>query len=108
MPGGLLFLDLYGWLAIVACLDVILTDIALSIGGREVNPIADLVIANGGLAGMIVFKSVCYVLALMCCEYVGRHRLKLGRRMTMLLLGLWTFPPVFALAQFYIGYFFIW
>jgi hypothetical protein len=68
----------YAWLVLVSSLDIILTSVILRLGGREVNPIAEAVIAMHGLPGMIAFKFALMVFVIIMCEVIGRVRPRTG------------------------------
>ena len=69
-----LFPNAYTWLLLVSALDGMATYIVLSLGGVEVNPIADAVLSTHGFAGMIAFKFALITLVIVFCEHIGQHR----------------------------------
>ena len=82
----------YLCLTIVAAVDIALTWTILQMGGTEVNPIADVVIQEGGLKGMIGFKFICVVLVIQMCEYVGRRQLNKGLWLSRSVVGISSVP----------------
>ena len=58
------FGDEYAWLVLVSSIDVMLTGLILSIGGTEVNVIADSVIVWGGFRTAIIYKYALVVMAI--------------------------------------------
>lgn len=78
---------LYPWVVGMACLDVVLTCIVLGVGGREANAVARGVIGVAGVPGMILLKAVAVAAVLAICEYVGRRRPGLGRRLAECAVG---------------------
>jgi hypothetical protein len=80
----------------VSSLDIMFTWFILRYGGeeraREVNPVADGVIASWGLPGLVVFKFMCVILVVLVCEIVGRLRPKTGLRLAWLAVLLAAYP----------------
>jgi len=71
----------YTWFVFVSALDLLMTGIVLRWGGREVNCLADYVILQWGRDGLVLFKFAIVVFVIAVCEWVGRHRRKLGRQL---------------------------
>ncbi|MAG16709.1 MAG: hypothetical protein CMJ21_01425 [Phycisphaerae bacterium] len=93
------FGDEYAWLVLVSSIDVMLTGLILSIGGTEVNVIADRVIVWGGFRTAIIYKYALVVMAIVLCEEVGRMREASGRRLAHWLIGLGCLPVMAAYVQ---------
>lgn len=68
------FQNQYVWFVFFSALDIMLTWAILSRGGREVNPVADVIIQVWGLNGAILFKFSITALVVIVCEVVARKR----------------------------------
>jgi len=100
----------YLWFVFVSSLDIMLTWAILQRDGTEVNPIAALVIDLWGLPGAIGFKFSLMTFVIIACEWIGRKRDQLARRLivaatlvsampvawsiALLLMHAWSFEPV--------------
>lgn len=87
-----LYPGLYPWYVLVASLDILFTWQILQMGGHEVNVIAARVIDVAGLPGMTVFKFASVILVVGICEYVGRRRAEIGRRLAGCAVGISCVP----------------
>ena len=87
----------YAWLVFLSALDVMLTWIILYIGGAEVNWIARKVIERFDLPGAIAFKFALVLLAIVCCEWVGREKPVSGRKLAWWTVAVASIPVVYAL-----------
>ena len=76
-----LYPDLYAWFVFVSALDLVLTWLVLHRGGREVNLLADFVIDRFGRGGIVTFKFGVVAFVVIACEWIGRRRRDLGRRL---------------------------
>lgn len=81
--GAVLFPNLYLWLIFVSALDVILTRVVLFFGGKEVNPIAKLILDEFGRIGMSIFKFIIVAFVVIVCEYIGRRNWKTARNLAV-------------------------
>jgi hypothetical protein len=92
-PSNLMFESELSWFILVGAMDVFMTYVILrySAEGRtrnvmfESNPIAQWVLMNWGIKGMVIFKFLMIALVSVIAEFVGRSRPALGRG--LLLLG---------------------
>lgn len=100
-PGGpaVLYPDQYLWFTLLSALDVMLTWYVLQMGGREANPLAEVVLQIGGLNGLIVLKFGVLVLVVLICEFIGRRRWDLGRRLVHWAIAINCIPVAAALLQ---------
>ena len=89
-----LYPDLYTWFVFLSSLDLLLTWLILHAGGREVNAIADWVIRQFNVRGLIVFKFLVVMLVLCICEVVGRTRGHLGVKLARWAVVLTSFPVI--------------
>ena len=71
----------YIWVLALAILDILVTTAVLSLGGNELNALARWAIAHAGIAGMVAIKATTLTLVLLICEYLGRHRPRIGLRL---------------------------
>jgi hypothetical protein len=104
---GLLYFDHYPWVLTLAALDVAFTWLILALGGSELNLFAAIVIHHTGLGGMLALKFGAMALVIAICEYIGKHRRVLGRRVASLAVALNTVPAtvgLLCLSQFAAGY----
>ncbi len=90
----------YVGLFVLGSLDVISTAIALNLGGREVNPIAQQVLEQAGFPGMIFFKFLMLGLVVWICERVGRKQFHTGRCLARVAVAVSLVPVVVAAVQF--------
>ena len=90
----------YAWYVFASALDIMVTVVVLvHLGAREVNTIAQASIdlfVTWGLIGL-KFASVLVVVAI--CEFIGRRRKDLGRRLAGAAIALSLFPVGAAVAQ---------
>jgi len=94
----MMFPNAYAWLLLFSAMDIMLTWVILSRpDGREVNPIADAIIANYGLTGAIVFKFALVLVFILVCEVVGRLRVSSGRILSRFGIAIAAFPVVWSL-----------
>ena len=95
----MLFQDHYVWFVLLASLDIMLTWVVLTLGGQEVNVLADSILQHRGLPGLIVYKFALVVFVVVMCEQVGRKRRKTGRSLAEWSIAISTIPLVVALVQ---------
>lgn len=76
---ALLFPIEYLLFVFASAMDVILTWLILEAGGRELNPLAEVVINYHGLNGMVAYKFALVVLVVILCESIGRLKMVKGR-----------------------------
>ena len=94
--GPVLFPDRYLWLVFLSALDVMLTRVILFLGGSEVNPDADAIIANWGMPGLSVFKFLIIAFVIVACEYIGRISRRQGRRLAIIGVCIAAFPVLWS------------
>jgi hypothetical protein len=87
---------LYALFILVSSLDIVFTWIILSLGGREINPLAREVIDNWGLNGAILFKFSLVVFVIVSCDVIGRQRDRLGRFVAHLAVWISAIPVVYS------------
>jgi len=90
------FPNLYLWLVFFASLDIIMTRLILFFSGRELNPIADLVIKSFGVPGMSVFKFGIVTFVILVCEFVARVRPKTAHMLAAFAVIVTAFPVVWS------------
>ena len=98
LPSPVLYENHYTWFVLVSALDVMLTWVVLHAGGREANAIADAVLRNYGLGGMVAFKFALVALVIVICEVVGRRSIDAGRRLAGWAVALTCVPLLIAVA----------
>lgn len=97
---GVLYPNLYAWYILAATLDIIVThQILHHFKGSEVNKLADALIQRYGVVGMVGLKYGSAVVVLLICEFVGRRRWQLGRRLAILAIIISAFPVGIGLLQ---------
>ncbi len=89
----------YKWFVFISAVDVILTWFILLLGGREVNVIADAVIASAGLQGILIYKFCLVLLVVLICEIVGRRKPLVGRNLARAAIVITALPVVLSIAQ---------
>lgn len=95
--GTPLFPNRYVWFVLFSAMDVLMTFLILSVGGREANAVANFILERYGLAGMTVFKFLLVTFVILLTEYVGRKSLAAGRRLTVYAIALTVMPVLVAL-----------
>jgi hypothetical protein len=95
----MLYQRAYLWFVLVSALDITFTWTIISLGGKEVNAVADAVIAHTGFAGMMIYKFCLVLLVVVICEVVGRHRRALGRVLASWSVAITAIPVVLSLVQ---------
>jgi hypothetical protein len=91
-----LYPAIYPWFVALATFDVLLTWlIVVGFGGVELNPIAAGVISTGGMPAATFYKFATVMFVLWACEFIGRRRLLLGKRLAFYAVAL-NFVPVSA------------
>jgi hypothetical protein len=98
-PLTVMFPHTYVWYVFVSALDVIFTAIMLHFNGQEVNILANWVLQNYDMAGMIVFKFVLVSFVICICEVVGRKRYRAGRELGHWAVGITCIPVILAILQ---------
>lgn len=93
----------YAWFVVLSVLDVLFTWTILLCGGREVNAIADAVIAHGGANGIILYKFCLVVLVIVLCEVIGRRRDRVARRLAEWSVALTSVPILLSIYQLLTG-----
>jgi hypothetical protein len=101
---GVLFPVGYTWLVLAGSLDIIFTNLMLSLGAIEVNIIANAALDQAGLWGLILLKFSVVACVLLICEYVGRRKLRTARSLVSAGVVLNFFPVVFSIAQLVMFY----
>jgi hypothetical protein len=89
----------YVWLVFLSAMDIMMTWVILWHGGREVNAIADAVLARFGLWGMVAFKFGFVVLVICICEEAGRRRDSAGKFLGRFAVVISCVPVVWAMWQ---------
>jgi len=89
----------YKWFVFISAADVVLTRFILLLGGREVNILADAVIAHAGLIGILIYKFCLVVFVVLLCEVVGRRRAALGRSLALASIIITAVPVALSIAQ---------
>jgi hypothetical protein len=91
--------SLYTWFVFFSSIDLLFTWLILHSGGREVNTIADWIIANFDLPGIVVYKFFLVVFVVTVCEILSRRRYDAGRKLARWAIVLSAFPVVFGAGQ---------
>lgn len=89
-----LYPSLYALYVLVSAADLVFTWLILNEGGREVNFIADWVLAQWNIRGLVAFKFLTVVVVLLICEGVGRRRQDLGAQLARWAVVISAFPVV--------------
>ena len=94
-----LYPNAYTWFVLLGALDIMLTWIVLHMDGREVNVLADWILRQWALPGMVVFKFVLVMVVVIICEIVGRRSDRAGRRLAKLAVIITAIPVVLSFVQ---------
>lgn len=95
-----LYPGLHPWYIVVATLDVLLTWLILSaFAGTELNPIAAGVIASGGITAATIFKFATVMFVMWVCEFVGRRKSAVGKRLLIYAVVMNCVPVTASMAQ---------
>jgi nitric oxide reductase large subunit len=71
--------DLYAWLVLAGTLDILVTHTILRyFAGHEVNAVADGLIRQFGVWGMVALKYLTVIIFVLFCELVGTKRESAG------------------------------
>ncbi len=89
----------YPWYILLASLDIILTWVVLTMGGKEVNGVAQWALGLGGLSGMIALKFATVTVVVVICETIGLRNERAGRRMAQWSVALSTVPIIVAIVE---------
>lgn len=90
---------LYTWYVFVSALDILFTWRILRANGVEVNVLANWVIDQHDIRGLVVFKFLTVVVVILICEVVGRRRHETGAKLARWAVVLSAFPVVVGAAQ---------
>ncbi len=86
---------IYPLYLILATFDIVFTWIIIaSLGGSELNVLADWVIRSHGLPGMIVLKFASLLLVVLICEWIHSRRPAVSRGLITAAIGLSLVPVV--------------
>ena len=94
-----LYPDPYLWLVLTASVDVMLTWLALELGGVEANPAAEWVLRRGGFPAMVVYRLGIIAAVIGVCEFVGRRHPTRGRTLAYVAVAISAFPVFWTLPQ---------
>lgn len=95
----ILFPRMYSTYILLAALDVVFTLFILSIGGEELNAIANWIWQQGQQTGLTFFKFATVSFVLVSCEIVGRRKHRLGRTLAEWAIAINCIPVGVAVAQ---------
>ena len=89
----------YAWFVLLSSLDIMLTWAILSMGGCELNLLADRAQRLAGLWGLIgvKFSTVCVVV--WACEGLAQRHPARARRLAVLVIAISAVPVIVALGQ---------
>lgn len=97
---GVLYPNHYAWYMFASSLDIMMTyAIIWKLGGREVNAIAARLVEHLGHWGLIVLKFATVIVVVGVCEFVGRRRPGLGRRLAVAAIVSSAFPVGYGVVQ---------
>lgn len=95
----ILYPKTYALFLTVAALDVLCTWLVLSLGGREVNYLANLFLQQWDVHGLLVLKFAVCAMVLFICEFVGRRKPSTAVRLVSAAIVLNIFPVVVGASQ---------
>jgi uncharacterized membrane protein len=73
----------YLWFVLLSFMDVAMTAVILSVGGWEVNSLANHFLSRFDLMGLVMLKVCIITFFLTVCEMVGRRNKLAGRRLVL-------------------------
>jgi hypothetical protein len=76
-----LYPALYAWYVLVSALDILFTWRILRADGIEVNVLANWVIDQHDIRGLVVFKFLTVVVVILICEVIGRRQYETGAKL---------------------------
>jgi len=94
-----LYPTLYPLLVLGGAIDVLLTAVVLTLGGQELNAIANNVLQAAGLPGLVALKFAMISCVILLCEIVGRRKLQLGSSVATFGVGVHAIVVAFTLGQ---------
>lgn len=90
----------YTWLLLVSTLDILLTYVVLTLGGVEVNPVANWLLTHLDWYGLMLLKFTIVLFFIGICEAVARHDKPKGQRLAIYGIALTCVPLISVLLQF--------
>ncbi|MBB6430583.1 DUF5658 family protein [Algisphaera agarilytica] len=84
----------------LSAMDGLCTGAILALGGWEVNPIANAVLARFGFPGMIVFKFFIVAMVILMCEKIVREKPRAGRAVMAIAIAATMVPVLVAALEF--------
>ncbi len=91
-----LYQQLYVWFVFVSALDLMLTSVILHLGGTEVNAIAARILQRWDMVGLVVFKFAVVAFIVCICEFIGRRKEHVGRRLAIAAVAISSVPVVWS------------
>ncbi len=82
----------YACFIALSSLDLLFTWLILCAGGEEENAVANWIIENYNLPGLVLYKFFLVVAVVIICETVGRRRFPTGLRLVRWAVILTAFP----------------
>lgn len=96
--------DAYVWLVLVATLDICLTTVILTLGGSEVNPLANFILNAVGLPGIVIFKYAAVVVVICICEFIARRRPAVARWLAHFAVAVSALPVIAVMLQLVLAF----
>jgi hypothetical protein len=100
-----LYPEPYVWLVFLAAMDVMMTTVIMFCGGREVNALADWVIARFDVTGLILYKFAILIFFVGICEILGRKNPIAGKRLAKAAIAINLLPVAVAFLLLYRQFF---
>ncbi|MBS0191443.1 MAG: DUF5658 family protein [Phycisphaerales bacterium] len=89
----------YAVFLVLAALDVICTWFVLAMGGRELNAVADMLLQQWDIHGLLMLKVGVVAMVLMIAEFIGRRRPGAGERLMFAAVAMNMFPVAVGAGQ---------
>ena len=99
LQASILYLKTYTAFVLLAALDVICTWFVLALNGREVNALANMVLQQWDVHGLLALKFCVVAMVLMICEFVGRKRPAAAVRLAFAAIAMNFFPVAVGAGQ---------
>jgi uncharacterized repeat protein (TIGR04138 family) len=92
-----LYQNAYIWLVFLSAMDIMMTWLVLSRpNGYEANALANWVLTNYGLVGMVLYKLILITFVIVVCEMVGRRKQDVGAKFSVVAILIAAFPIIMA------------
>ena len=96
---AILYFNMHMLFVSLAALDIIVTWKILHLGGHELNAMADWIIRNYDVPGVVLYKFALVLFVVSICEITGRRNRRTGLFLARWAVALTAFPVVVGLVH---------